>query len=71
MSSSATTHGTLYPYDQRVPVIMFGRNVKRGAYTGEASPADLMPTLAAVAGLTVPPTDGRVLRVALVPGVVK
>jgi predicted AlkP superfamily pyrophosphatase or phosphodiesterase len=71
MSSSATTHGTLYPYDQRVPVIVFGRGVKRGAYAQEASPADLMPTLAAVAGVTAPPTDGRILRMALDPRVVK
>jgi predicted AlkP superfamily pyrophosphatase or phosphodiesterase len=71
MSSSATTHGTLYSYDQRVPVIVFGRGVKRGAYTQEASPADLMPTLTAVAGLETPPTDGRILRAALAPGVVK
>ena len=29
LSSSVTTHGTLYPYDQRVPVILFGAVIGR------------------------------------------
>ena len=32
--ASATTHGTLYPYDQRVPVIFYGAGVKEGSYEG-------------------------------------
>jgi predicted AlkP superfamily pyrophosphatase or phosphodiesterase len=65
LSSSTTTHGTLYPYDQRVPVMLFGRHVRAGRYRGEATPADLTPTLAAVGGVPIEPTDGRVLREAL------
>jgi predicted AlkP superfamily pyrophosphatase or phosphodiesterase len=65
LSTSTTTHGTLYPYDQRVPVILFGGQVRSGRFRGDATPADLAPTLAAVAGVPIEPTDGRVLREAL------
>jgi len=65
LATSATTHGTLYPYDQRVPVLLFGRGVKAGRYTASATPADLAPTLASVARIAIAPTDGRVLREAL------
>jgi predicted AlkP superfamily pyrophosphatase or phosphodiesterase len=66
LSTSVTTHGTLYPYDQRVPVIVFGKAIKPGRYSQAATPADLVPTLASVAKVTIAPTDGRVLREALV-----
>lgn len=65
LSTSVTTHGTHYPYDQRVPVIAFGASIKTGQYRGTATPADLAPTLAAVAGVRVAETDGRVLKEAL------
>ena len=64
-ASSATTHGTLYPYDQRVPVILFGTGVAPGVYTQDASPADIAPTLAAIASVRTRPMDGRVLQEAL------
>ena len=41
LSTAATTHGTLYPYDQRVPVIFFGAGVAKGIHDGAASPADI------------------------------
>ena len=61
MSTAVTTHGSQYSYDQRVPVIFFGASVRAGRYTGAATPADLMPTLAAVAKVKIAKTDGRVL----------
>jgi predicted AlkP superfamily pyrophosphatase or phosphodiesterase len=61
LSTAATTHGTLHPYDQRVPVIFFGAGVATGRYSGTATPADIAPTLAALARVPVPPIDGRVL----------
>jgi hypothetical protein len=64
-ASSATTHGTLYPYDQVVPVIFFGAGVAPGVYPQDATPADLAPTLAALAGVKVRGMDGRVLKEAL------
>jgi hypothetical protein len=65
LSTSVTTHGTQYSYDQRVPVILFGASVRTGTYASDATPADLAPTLAAVAGVRIAPTDGRVLKEAL------
>jgi predicted AlkP superfamily pyrophosphatase or phosphodiesterase len=65
LSSSVTTHGTHYDYDQRVPVVLFGASVRPGRYEQSATPADLAPSLAAVAGIPIGPTDGRVLREAL------
>ncbi len=49
MSTAVTTHGTQYAYDQRVPVIFFGAGMRGGTYPAAATPADLVPTLAAVA----------------------
>lgn len=60
-TSSATTHGTLHPYDQRVPVIFYGAGVPTGSRREAATPADLAPTLAALAGVTFAPPDGRPL----------
>jgi predicted AlkP superfamily pyrophosphatase or phosphodiesterase len=59
LSTSATTHGTLYPYDQHVPLIFYGAGVKKGRFTSEASPADLAPTLAGLAGIPFHTTDGH------------
>ena len=61
MSTAVTTHGSQYAYDQRVPVIFFGGEVRAGRYGDPATPADVMPTLAAVAKVKVEKTDGRSL----------
>lgn len=60
-STAATTHGTLHPYDQQVPVIFFGAGVEGGVHDGPATPADIAPTLGAAAGLDLGDVDGRVL----------
>jgi predicted AlkP superfamily pyrophosphatase or phosphodiesterase len=64
-STAVTTHGTHRRYDQHVPVIVFGASVKAGEYSGAATPADVVPTLAAVAGVRIEKTDGRPLTEAL------
>jgi hypothetical protein len=64
-STAVTTHGTNQRYDQHVPVIVFGAGVKAGEYASAATPADLVPTLAAVAGVRIDKTDGRPLSEAL------
>jgi hypothetical protein len=65
MSTAVTTHGSQHSYDQRVPVILFGNSVRPGRFTGAATPADLTPTLAAVARVKIAKTDGRVLTEAI------
>lgn len=64
---NATTHGTGYAYDTNVPLVIFGGGVKPGRYDGEASPADIAPTLARIAGVPFASATGRVLDEALAP----
>ena len=61
LSSAATTHGTLHPYDQGVPVIFFGAGVTAGIRDDPATPADIAPTLASLARAVFKQTDGVAL----------
>jgi len=63
---SGTTHGTSYPYDQRVPVILYGAGIRPGAHDEAASPPDLAVTVGSLVGVTLPAPDGHVLSGALV-----
>lgn len=60
-STAAATHGTLYPYDQVVPVMFFGAGVRPSLSDAAATPADIAPTLAALAGVRFEAGDGRPL----------
>jgi len=64
---SATSHGTMYGYDQEVPIILYGRGIKPGEYARQATPADIAPTLAYLCGVTLAHADGEVLIEALAP----
>ena len=64
-SASATTHGSGYQYDTHVPVLLMGRGIAAGEYLESASPTDIAPTLAFLAGVTLPRVSGRVLTEAL------
>lgn len=65
-ASGGTGHGTSYAYDQRVPVILMGSRIRPGRYDHAITPADIAPTLALLAGLTMARVDGRVLGEAIV-----
>jgi arylsulfatase A-like enzyme len=60
--SAATTHGTAHLYDRHVPMILLGSDVKAGSRHEAVSPADIAPTLAWVAGVTMKGVEGRPLR---------
>ena len=62
---SGTGHGTPYYYDQHVPVLFMGFGIQQGEYFEAATPADIAPTFAALAGVTLATRDGRVLAEAL------
>ena len=64
-TADATTHGTGYAYDTRVPVALMGPGIAPGEYLEAATPADLAPTLAHLVGVTLPQAQGRVLAEAL------
>ena len=60
-------HGSPWDYDARIPLLFFGAPfIRRGAYTNAAVQQDIVPTLAALLGLPLPPTvSGRSLKRAL------
>jgi len=60
-----TGHGSLYYYDQRVPILLMGLGIQSGEYYSEVTPADIAPTLAALCGITLSTRDGHVLTSAL------
>lgn len=65
LAASVTTHGTLYSYDQRVPVLFYGAGIRPGAYNDPSTPADIAATLASMVGVRLPSPDGQVLKGAL------
>ena len=60
-------HGTGYGYDTRVPFLLMGKGVVAGEYLQSATPLDVAPTLAFLAGVTLPRVSGRVLVEAVKP----
>jgi Type I phosphodiesterase / nucleotide pyrophosphatase len=64
---NATTHGSGYPYDTRVPLILLGAGIKPGRYDAAVTPADIAPTLATLAGVPLPSATGKPLTAALNP----
>jgi len=65
MYLGATTHGSSYGFDTRVPLLFMGKGIAPGEYLEPASPADVAPTFAFLAGVTLPGAQGRVLTEAL------
>jgi len=65
IAGAGTTHGSAYPYDQRVPVILYGAGIRGGIHQDAATPADIAPTFASLIDVRVPSPDGRVLKSAL------
>ena len=64
-SAAGTTHGSASPDDQRVPLMFLGAGVRAGKYDDAATPADLVPTLAAICSVRLGKVDGHVLTAAL------
>lgn len=65
IASVGASHGSNNTYDTRVPLILMGKGVTAGEYTRPASPADIAPTLAFLAGVKLPKAQGRVLTEAV------
>jgi Type I phosphodiesterase / nucleotide pyrophosphatase len=60
IASAGASHGSNSVYDTRVPLILMGRGITAGVYATPASPADVAPTLAYLAGVKLK-AQGRVL----------
>ena len=60
------SYGSIYNYDSRVPLILYGAPFESAAFETVVEPVDLAPTLARVAGMAWPSSStGRVLGEAL------
>lgn len=68
-SANTVDHGSRHDYDRRIPLLLLGAGVRRGVYDVPATSTDVAPTLAAIAGISLPGVEGRVLREALLPDV--
>jgi predicted AlkP superfamily pyrophosphatase or phosphodiesterase len=64
-TAGTTSHGSGYAYDTHVPLLLMGKGIVPGEYLQPASPTDIAPTLAYLAGVTLPAATGRVLAEAL------
>jgi arylsulfatase A-like enzyme len=61
-------HGQPSEDDARVPIIFWGRGVRRGSYSGRMNTVDIAPTLAALLGVSpLSLVDGRARSEALEP----
>jgi hypothetical protein len=52
-------HGTHYDYDTHVPLLFWGGAFRAETASGESTPYDLAPTLAALLGVPLPDAAGR------------
>ena len=60
--ATGTSHGTPYDYDNHVPVIFAGPQIKAGTYPQKIAVNDIAPTLAAILGIEQPSGSiGRIL----------
>ncbi len=58
----STTHGTVYGYDNHVPVIFMGPGLKAGKYHASIIVNDIAPTLATILKVEIPSgSEGRIL----------
>jgi predicted AlkP superfamily pyrophosphatase or phosphodiesterase len=57
-SAGGATHGTPHAYDAEVPLVFFGGGVRAARHAEAATPADIAPTLASLAGLRLARAEG-------------
>ena len=61
-SPLATSHGTPWPYDVKVPIVLLGPGIAAGRVAGRAWTVDVAPTLATIVGVPLPKDlDGQPL----------
>ncbi|WP_207678578.1 alkaline phosphatase family protein [Desulfonema magnum] len=66
--STVASHGSVWNYDTDVPIIFYGKGIKKGYLGGEANLVDIAPTLAYLTGVQRPSAArGRVLHEILEP----
>ena len=53
-SESGTTHGEPYAYDNQIPLVLYGKNVKPGLYRMQVHASDVAPTAAMLMEMGAP-----------------
>ncbi len=62
--NTGTTHGSVYDYDSRVPMIFLGASITPGRFDEQCATVDFAPTLAMLMGFSSPSdVDGQALKV--------
>lgn len=65
--AKGTTHGSGWNYDTHVPILFYGHGVRPGNVLRRASITDIVPTVCAIVGMTMPDAaSGAVVTEALV-----
>jgi arylsulfatase A-like enzyme len=54
------THGSVYDYDRKIPLIFLGKGMRKGVSSKEVRSIDIAPSLAHMAGIKYPSSvDGN------------
>lgn len=53
-ASKGSTHGSAYPYDTHVPLLFYGKGIKKGETYEKTEIPDIAPTIAALLGISYP-----------------
>lgn len=53
-STTGSTHGTGYTYDTHVPLIFYGKGIKKGSTVRRTEIVDIAPTIASLLGIAFP-----------------
>jgi predicted AlkP superfamily pyrophosphatase or phosphodiesterase len=60
--NKGTTHSVLYPYDTHIPLLFYGKGIRKGKSFREIHMADIAPTVAALLNIQTPNgTIGKVI----------
>jgi predicted AlkP superfamily pyrophosphatase or phosphodiesterase len=62
-----SNHGSIQDYDQRVPLVFFGKQIKPGKYDRPVTPADIAPTVARLVGIQLPHAQGTAIADVIAP----
>jgi predicted AlkP superfamily pyrophosphatase or phosphodiesterase len=65
----AASHGSPWDYDRTVPILFWWKGINGFEQPAAVETVDILPTLANLIGLTIPPNeiDGRALPIVLQP----
>lgn len=57
VSGYVATHGSLWDYDRKVPILFWGAGVSNGVHDEPIDTVNIAPTLASLIGLAIPPEE--------------